>query len=164
MVKKEEKMVLKVKKLNKDVELPAYSLDSDVALDLRSNEDILLPPFEVKAVKTGIVLEIPEGCVGLIRDRAGVLKDMNVHTSAGTFDPAYRGEVSIMMMNEGEESVEIEKGMRIAQLLIVPTVKVKVQEVKEVSSTLRGKRSFGSTGLKGVIKELDILEKMAKKR
>jgi dUTP pyrophosphatase len=161
---KQKNNILKVKKLAKDVELPEYALESDVALDLRANEDVVLQPFEPKAIKTGIIIEIPSGCVGLIRDRAGVLKDMNVHSSAGTFDSSYRGEVSIVMMNEGEESMQIEKGMRIAQLLIVPVVKVKVVEVKEVSSTLRGKRSFGSTGLKGVIKELDALEKMAKKK
>lgn len=161
---KDNKQILKIKKLAKDVELPEYALESDVAVDLRANEDVMLTPFEPKAVKTGLVIEIPEGCVGLIRDRAGVLKDLNIHTSAGTFDPAYRGEVSIVLMNEGDETMQIEKGMRIAQMLILPVVKVKIQEVKELSITKRGKRSFGSTGLKDVIHELDQLEKMAKKK
>jgi dUTP pyrophosphatase len=102
--------------------------------------------------------------VGLIRDRVGVLTEMNVHTSAGTFDSAFRGEVSIIMTNFGTENVEIEKGMRIAQLIVLPVVKVKVQKVDSLGKTKRGEKSFGSTGIKNLIKELDSLEKLAKKK
>jgi len=158
-----KKEVLNVKKLDKNVELPEYVLDTDVGLDLRANEELTIEPNGQETVKTGLIIEIPKGCVGLIRDRVGVITQMGVHTSAGTFDPAYRGEVSVVLTNFGEEEVYIEKGMRIAQLIILPVIKAKVKEVKALKDTLRGKRSFGSTGLKDVIKELDELEEMAKK-
>jgi dUTP pyrophosphatase len=89
---------------------------------------------------------------------------MNVHTSAGTFDSFYRGEVSIVLTNFGEDEVSIEKGMRIAQLIILPVIRVKVKEVKKLSETTRNQRSFGSTGVKEVIKELEQLEKMVHKK
>jgi dUTP pyrophosphatase len=156
--------VLNVKKLDKKVELPEYVFDSDVGLDLRANEDVTIAPFEQKTIKTGIAIEIPLGCVGLVRDRVGILTKMNVHTSAGTFDSYYRGEVSIVLTNFGEEDVSIESGMRIAQLIILPVIKVNIKEVKTLSPTKRNERSFGSTGVRDVIHELEQLEKMVHKK
>ena len=155
--KKIEENVLNVKKFFHDVSIPEYALDSDVGFDLRANETVSLAPFEQKTVRTGIAIEIPKGCVGLIRDRAGITTKMNVHTAAGTFDPSYRGEVSVVLINFGEESVEVEKGMRIAQMIIIPVVKVKIKEVKTLSLTDRYDRGFGSTGMKHVIKQLSDL-------
>ena len=157
------KEVLRVSKLDEEVELPEYALESDVGLDIRANESVTIAPFESKAIKTGIMIEIPENHVGLIRDRIGVLTKLNVHTSAGTFDPAYRGEVSIVLTNFGEEDAYIEAGMRIAQLIILPVAKVLVKEVKKLKETKRGERSFGSTGIKEVIRELENLQKKVKK-
>ncbi len=158
---KQEKLetVLKVKKIFKDAELPEYALNTDIGIDIRANETVVVPVSEQKTIKTGLAIEIPEGHVGLIRDRAGIITKMGVHTAAGTFDPAYRGEVSIVLVNCGEQDVEVEKGMRIAQMIILPVTKAKIQEVKELSSTERGERGFSSTGIKGVIKELDKLKK-----
>jgi len=155
--KKIEENVLNVKKFFRDVSIPEYALASDVGFDLRANETVSLAPFEQKTVRTGIAIEIPKGCVGLIRDRAGITTKMNVHTAAGTFDPSYRGEVSIVLINFGEETVEVEKGMRIAQMIIIPVVKVKIKEVKILSLTDRYDRGFGSTGMKHVIKQLSDL-------
>ncbi len=149
---KESDVVLNVKKLTKDVSLPEYAVSSDVGLDLRANESVSLYPMEQKVVKTGLIIEIPPGHVGLIRDRAGIVNKMNVHTVAGTFDPGYRGEVSIVLVNFGEESVDIEEGMRIAQMIILPVVKVKVTEVSKLSSTERSDKGFGSTGIKEILK------------
>ena len=159
-VSKEEKgkAVLKVKRFFSNVELPEYALESDVGLDLRANESVSLAPYEQKTVHTGLALEIPAGHVGLIRDRAGIVTKIGVHTAAGTFDPAYRGEVSVVLINFGEEKVMIEKGMRIAQLIILPVTKVKIQEVRSLPITNRYDRGFGSTGMKGVIKELNSLK------
>ena len=161
MVKSKQKF-LKVKKLSKDAELPEYALESDVGFDLRANEEATLGSMEHRAIKTGISIEIPEGCVGLIRDRAGIITKMGVHTVAGTFDPAFRGEVSIILTNFGDEEVSIEKGMRIAQMIIIPVERVKITEADELSKTVRGKRSFGSTGITNIIKELDDLDEMSK--
>ncbi len=144
MIKKE---ILKIKKLAKDVEIPEYALASDVGFDIRANENVSLQPYEQKTIKTGIAIEIPEGHVGLIRDRAGIVTKMGVHTSAGTFDPAYRGEISVVMINFGDEEVEIEKGMRICQMIILPVAKVDIKEVKSLSSSSRGEKGFGSSGM-----------------
>jgi dUTP pyrophosphatase len=138
---------LLVKRINKDAVLPSYSFDSDVGLDLVSIEDVCFLPMEQKPVKTGIIVEIPHGHVGLIRDRAGIVSKMNVHTVAGTFDPGYRGEVSVMLVNFSDKEIEIEKEMKIAQLIILPVAKVKVREVKTLGNTERGKKGFGSTGI-----------------
>ena len=139
---------LLVKRINKDAVIPAYSFASDVGLDLIATEDVCFLPMEQKPVKTGLVISIPEGHVGLIRDRAGIVSKMNVHSVAGTFDPGYRGEVSVMLVNFSDEETQVDKGMKIAQLIIMPVVKVKVREVKILEDTLRGKKGFGSTGIK----------------
>ena len=162
-IKEDSSNILEVKKISKDSKIPEYILESDIGLDLTASENVNLLPMEQKAIKTGILIKIPKNHVGLIRDRAGIVSKMNVHTSAGTFDPDYRGEVSVMMINFSDEEITIEKGMRIAQLLIIPVIKVKVKEVKELSKTERGERSFGSTGIKEKIKILNELSKKIKR-
>lgn len=161
--KKMPELFLEVKKLSNDAQLPEYIFNSDVGLDLKANENVSFMPMEQKSVKTGIIIKIPNGHVGLIRDRAGIVRDMNLHTVAGTFDPAYRGEVSVVLVNFSDEEVEIEKGMRIAQIIILPTTKVKVKAVKSLSETERGSSGFGSTGIKERLKALYELDKKLNK-
>lgn len=146
-MEKEDKKELLIKRINKEAELPCYNYASDIGLDLVSVENVNFRPNEQKAVKTGLVIKIPEGHVGLIRDRAGFVKEMNLHTVAGTIDPDYRGELSVLFVNFSEEDMEIEKGMKIAQLLIMPITKVSVKEVKTLEKTKRGNKGFGSTGI-----------------
>jgi len=153
---------LEVKKISKDAFLPEYMFDTDVGLDLKADEDAEIFPMEQKTVKTGIAVRIPEGHVGLIRDRAGIVSKMNVHTAAGTFDSAYTGEVSVVLVNLGEDTAEIEKGMRIAQLVIIPVTRVSVKEVKSLAQTQRGEKGFGSTGFKEKISELNKLAEEVK--
>jgi dUTP pyrophosphatase len=162
VTKKEDKVKVNFVKLSKDAKNPEYALESDAGFDLTSNETVSFFPMEQKPIRTGIVMEIPKGYVGLIRDRAGIVQKMNVHTLAGTFDSAFRGEVSIMLVNMSDETVEIEKGMRIAQMILVPVAKAKLSEVKQISKTARGEKSFGSTGMKGIIKELNKISKKEK--
>jgi len=158
-VSKQADKELLVKKFFSDVSLPEYMLATDVGLDIRANENAILKPLEQKTVKTGIAIKIPEGHVGLIRDRAGIVSKMNVHTAAGTFDPAYRGEVSVVLINFSDDTVEIEKGMRIAQLVILPVAKVKVVPVDKLPITERYDKGFGSTGMKEKANEFKKLEK-----
>jgi dUTP pyrophosphatase len=146
------KTVLEVKRFFQGVKLPEYAMESDVGIDLRANESANLKPLEQKSVRTGIAIHIPEGHVGLIRDRAGIVTKMNVHTVAGTFDPAYRGEISVVLVNFGDDEVEIEKGMRIAQIIILPITRVEIKEVDKLPLTERYDKSFGSTGMKELIK------------
>ncbi len=155
----EEKVVLNFLKLSKEAGTPEYALDSDVGFDIKAMEDVTLFPLEQKEVRTGIAIEIPKGHVGIVRDRAGIVQKMNVHTVAGTFDSGFRGEVSIILVNMNDKTVEVEQGMRIAQIIIVPVVKAKMVEVKRLSQTERGEKSFGSTGMKEMIKELNKISK-----
>ena len=168
MKKKKEKVVktenkgeisLNFLKLSKDAESPEYAFDTDAGFDLKAIENVSLFPLEQKEARTGIVIEVPKGYVGIVRDRAGIVQKMNVHTVAGTFDSGYRGEVSIMLVNMNDKTVEIEKGMRIAQIILLPIAKAKIVEVKKLSETERGERSFGSTGMKEITKELNKISK-----
>ena len=160
--RKELSAYLEVKKISKDAFLPEYMFDTDVGLDLKANETVEIFPLQQKLIKTGIAVKIPEEHVGLIRDRAGIVSKMGVHTAAGTFDSAYTGEISVVLVNLGEKTVQIEKGMRIAQLIILPVKKVKVKEVKSLLETKRGEKGFGSTGLKEKIKEIKKLSEEIK--
>ncbi len=155
--KSKKKSVLEVKRFFEGVKLPEYAMETDIGLDLRANENVAIKPLEQKKVRTGIAIKIPENHVGLIRDRAGIVSEMNVHTVAGTFDPAFRGEISVLLVNFGEEEIEIEKGMRVAQLIVLPITKVEIKEVNKLPITERYDKGFGSTGIKEILKlEKDI--------
>jgi dUTP pyrophosphatase len=157
--KENSEVELKFLKISKNAEAPEYILDSDVGFDLKAIEDVNLFPLEQKTVRTGIAMEIPEGYVGLVRDRAGIIQKMNIHTLAGTFDSGFRGEVSIMLVNMNDKTVGIEKGMRIAQIILIPVARAKIQEVKKLSDTERGKKGFGSTGMKKIVRDLNKISK-----
>lgn len=138
-------MELKVKKLRKDAKLPIYQHAWDAGLDLFSVIDYVLKNGEVKAIPAGIQVAIPEGYVGLIWDKSGISLQ-GVHRLAGVIDSGYRGEVRVVMVNLGDKPFVIEKGMKIAQLLIQKVAEAKVVEVKELDETPRGEKGFGSTG------------------
>ena len=138
-------MKLKVKKMSPDAKLPSYGHKGDAGLDLFSSTDSVLEVGAVYAVSTGIKVEIPGGYVGLIWDKSGIsLK--GVHRLAGVVDAGYRGEVKVVMINWGQSPFIIEKGMKIAQLLIQPIVEVEVEEVEDLEDSTRGEGGFGSTG------------------
>ena len=138
-------MELKVKRLSKEAKLPTYGHHGDAGLDIFSSVDDLLGVKEVKPISTGIKIAIPAGYVGLVWDKSGIsLK--GVHRLAGVIDSGYRGEVKIVMVNLGEKPFVVEKGMKIAQLLIQPVAEVKVIESDELDDTSRGENGFGSTG------------------
>lgn len=146
------KEVIKIKKISPNAEIPSYAYSTDVGFDIRAITSEKLFPGEQKEFKTGLMFEIPEGHVGLIRDRVGIVTKMGVHTCAGTFDPGYRGEITIFLVNMSEETRYIEEGMRIAQMIILPIVKPQIVEVSKMTDTERGGKSFGSTGMKEIIK------------
>ena len=139
---------LKVKKLDEKAILPEYSYESDVCLDIRALETTNIKSMEQVELRTGLALEIPQGHIGLIRDRVGIVTKIGCHTVAGTFNPSYREEVTIFLINYGMDEIQIEAGMKIAQILIVPTIKLEIEEVKELSKTDRTGKKYGSTGLK----------------
>lgn len=138
-------MKLKVKKLNPDAKLPLYGHKGDAGMDLFSSLDYVLPKSEIYAVPTGICVEIPKGYVGLIWDKSGVsLK--GAHRLAGVVDAGYRGEIKVVMVNLSQNPFVIEKGMKIAQLLIQTVEEPEIVEVKDLEDSSRGEGGFGSTG------------------
>jgi dUTP pyrophosphatase len=138
-------MELKVKKVKKDAKLPRYGHLGDAGLDLFSSVDFVLEKGHVEAIPTGIKVAIPDGYVGLIWDKSGVsLK--GVHRLAGVVDSGYRGEVRVVLINLSDKPFIIDKGMKIAQMLVQPVSIVQVVETEDLDDTSRGEGGFGSTG------------------
>jgi dUTP pyrophosphatase len=140
-------MTLKIRmqKMN-GMKLPEYAHQGDAGFDLYASDNFVLEPMEKKLVTTGIKIEIPEGYVGLIWDRSGLAAKHSLHNLAGVIDSHYRGEIKIVVINLGNETFEITKGMRIAQMLIQPVVSAEIEESGSLSETVRGEKGFGSTG------------------
>ncbi len=141
-------MLLKIKKLNPDAVIPSYSHPGDAGLDIFALDALTIEPGESKMVKTGISIELPAGTEGQVRPRSGLaLKhQITLLNSPGTIDEGYRGEVGVIVINHGKQPFEVAKGMKIAQLLVKPVIRVEVQEVADLSDTARGVGGFGSTG------------------
>jgi len=146
-------VILKVERLNDDAVLPHYAHPGDAGLDLFANEEVELAAGSTAMVRTGIRIELPPGTEGQVRPRSGMaLKhQITVLNAPGTIDEGYRGEVGVILINLGTEHFHIEKGMKIAQLLVKPVLCVDVEEASSLSETRRGSGGFGSTGTgKGV--------------
>lgn len=133
-----------------DIPLPQYATDHSSGLDLRSSEEVTLAPGEYKMVPTGIAIEIPIGFEGQVRPRSGLAAKFGVTclNTPGTIDADYRGEVKVILINHGKESVTFARGERIAQLIISRYEKVDVVSVEELTETTRGSGGFGHTGTK----------------
>ena len=140
--------MLDVRRLDPDLPLPAYAHPGDAGLDLFAADTTTLRPGERGLVPTGIALAIPEGFVGLVHPRSGSAVDhgLTVLNAPGTIDSGYRGEVKVLLVNLGQESVEITHGQRIAQLILMRLGTVDVREVDLLDATARGAGGFGSTG------------------
>ena len=120
----------------------------DAGYDLYSVERYRLAPGERVLAETGLHLEIPDGYVGLVKDRSSVAA-AGLHTLAGVIDSAYRGELKILLVNLAAEPVEIRVGQKIAQLLVAPVYCAPIEcvnSLEDLSSTARGTGGFGSTG------------------
>jgi len=140
-----------VKKLDKGLDLPAYAYAGDAGLDLRAAEDVVLRPFERKAVSCGIALAIPEGHAGLVLPRSGLaLKHgITVANSPGLIDSNYRGEIKAILANmDAREEFQVVRGDRIAQLVIIEVPCTNLAEVDDLDDTVRGDGGFGSSGVR----------------
>ena len=140
---------IRVKRLNPEARIPKAAKKGDVAFDLYSVIDYEIKSGERYAVPTGIAVEIPVGYEGQVRPRSGLAmkEGLSVLNSPGTIDSGYRGEVKTIIINQGDTSFQITKGMRISQLAIRPVPEVTFIEVDELSDTDRGEGGFGSTGV-----------------
>jgi len=141
--------VLRVRRLDPELPLPAYAQAGDAGLDLCAAEDVRLPPGERAVVGTGLAIALPPGTVGLVHPRSGLAAKHGVSlvNAPGTIDEGYRGEVRVIVVNhDPREVVEIRRGERIAQLLVQRVERVRVQEADDLDATERGDGGFGSTG------------------
>lgn len=135
------------------IPLPSYETAGAAGMDLRAavadGAPMTLVPGQRALVPTGFVMEIPEGFEAQIRPRSGLAFKHGITclNTPGTVDSDYRGEVKVLLINLGEEALVIDRGMRIAQMVIAPVTQAHVAEVTETSATVRGAGGFGSTGV-----------------
>ena len=141
-------MKIKFQKLFIDAQIPTYAHPGDAGLDLYSYEDVVVAPNARHAVSLGFALEIPHGYVSRILDRSGLAIKHGIHCLAGVVDAGYRGEYKAVIINLGTEPCKIEKGDRVAQMLIQPVEICEIEEVESLSETERGKGGFGASGKK----------------
>lgn len=142
-------MILKVKKLTADALLPQYAHPGDAGADLFANEATTIGSGKSAMIKTGISIELPPSTEAQVRPRSGLAakNQITVLNTPGTIDEGYRGEVCVILINHGEKDFVVEKGMKIAQMVVKPVIAVEVQEVADLSDTRRGTGGFGSTGI-----------------
>ncbi len=128
----------------------ALSAGMDLLAALPKKQPLTLKPGKHCLIPTGLILEIPAGYEAQVRPRSGLAfkHGITVLNSPGTIDPDYRGEVGVLLINHGQKSFKIQRGERIAQLVITPVTRAKIKNVKTTSETKRGSGGFGSTGVK----------------
>ena len=133
-----------------DIELPSYATEGAAGADVRSAETgaLVIEPGQRAAVPTGLVFEIPRGWEIQVRPRSGLAwrQGLTVVNAPGTIDSDYRGEVKVLMVNLGSEAVVVERGDRVAQLVLAPVHRATYFEVEALAETDRAEGGFGSTG------------------
>ena len=139
-----------IKRLSKNIDLPKYETDGSSGMDLSANinSKIQIEPGESSIIPTGISVSIPKNFEIQIRPRSGLAakNQISVLNTPGTIDSDYRGEIKIILINLGKRSFIVEKGTRIAQMVLCPIEKAKIKEVEKLEKTDRGSGGFGSTG------------------
>ena len=141
---------IRVKKLNEKAVLPTYGSAMAAGADLYACLDapVTIEPGETAWIPTGLALEVPDGCAGLIyaRSSLGVKRGLAPANKVGVIDSDYRGEIRVVLLNHGKTTQTVEHGERIAQFLITPVLTPAYLEVEELTDTQRGTCGFGSTG------------------
>lgn len=138
-----------VKRLDSDLPLPHRAHPEDAGADLYAADAVTLAPGERALVGTGIAIALPVGTVGLIHPRSGLAakQGLSIVNTPGTVDAGYRGELKVCLINtDREQTIEITRGMRIAQLVVQRVELVDFEEVDELDETARGAGGYGSTG------------------
>ena len=139
---------VQVRRVHPDAVLPQAAHPGDAGIDLATVEALELPPGGRAAAPTGLALAIPDGWVGLVHPRSGLARrhGLTVANAPGTIDAGYRGEVQVLLINLGDETVRLEAGDRVAQLLLQQVARVDLEEVDALDETVRGGGGFGSSG------------------
>ena len=141
---------VRVKKLHPNAKLPTYGSVEAAGADLYACLDapVEIAPGETVWIPTGIALEVPKGCAGLVyaRSSMGVKRGLAPANKVGVIDSDYRGEIRVVLLNHGKTTQTVTHGERVAQFLITPVLTPDYEEVEELSDTDRGTGGFGSTG------------------
>ena len=141
-----------IKRLSKNVTLPRYETEDSSGLDLAANidEQIKILPGKSEIIPTGLAVAIPKNFEIQIRPRSGLAakNQVSVLNTPGTIDADYRGEIKVILINLSDKVFVVEKGLRIAQMVVCPVIKVSLKEVTKLEFTERGSGGFGSTGIK----------------
>ncbi len=141
-----------IKRLSKDITLPKYETTGSSGLDLSANlqNPIKIEPGKTSIIPTGISVSIPHNFEIQIRPRSGLAakNQISVLNTPGTIDADYRGEIKVILINLSSKTFTVEKGTRIAQMVLCPIIKAELREVEDLDNTARGTGGFGSTGTK----------------
>ena len=142
-------MTVKFQKIHPDAVLPAYAHPGDAGMDVCACTEFTILPRARALVPTGLVMELPEGTEAQLRPRSGLaLKNgVTLLNAPGTIDEGYRGELGVILINHSVEPFHVRPGMRIAQMVIAPVLRVDIEAVSDVTDTQRGTGGFGSTGV-----------------
>jgi dUTP pyrophosphatase len=141
-----------IKRLSKNISLPKYETDGSSGMDLAANieDKIEIAPGKSAVIPTGLSVSIPKDFEIQIRPRSGLAakNQISVLNTPGTIDADYRGELKVILINLSDKAFIIEKGLRIAQMVLCPVIKATLKEVDTLKDTKRGSGGFGSTGIK----------------
>ena len=140
-------MKIKFQKILKEAIIPSYAHSGDAGMDIFSAENVVLKAGERKRIRTGIKMELPEDYVALIWDKSGLAFEHGIKTMAGVIDSDYRGEVLIVLVNLSSIDYKIEKGRKIAQMLIQKIETAEIEVAEKLNSSKRAEGGFGSTGI-----------------
>tara|TARA_B100002052_G_scaffold272170_1_gene273624 strand:+ start:1999 stop:2436 length:438 start_codon:yes stop_codon:yes gene_type:complete len=139
-----------IKKLHSKVKLPSYKTDGSSGMDLMAfiDKPIYILPQKSELIPTGLSIAIPDNTEMQIRPRSGLAAKNNISVlnTPGTVDSDYRGELKVILFNHGSKEFVVNNEDRIAQMVLVPIIKAKFEEVESLPETIRGKGGFGSTG------------------
>lgn len=143
-------MEIAIKRLTENAKIPTYGSAEAAGADLYATEDATVAPGEKTVVHTGVAVAIPQGYAGFIYARSGLAtkRDLAPANMVGVIDSDYRGELMVSLRNYGKETRHIEKGERVAQLVITPVVQAEFCLADLLEDTTRGEGGFGSTGRK----------------
>lgn len=141
---------IRVKKLHPNAKLPTYGSPEAAGADLYAclEEPVTIAPGEVFWVPTGVALEVPKGCAGLVyaRSSLGAKRGLAPANKVGVVDSDYRGEIRVVLLNHSKQPQIIEPGERVAQFLITPVLQLQYVETDDLTDTVRGAGGFGSSG------------------
>lgn len=137
---------MNVVKLNKNAHIPVRATAGSVGYDLRACEDVAIPAQHRRIVKTGLSIAVPDGYYGRVAPRSGLSVKYEIDVGAGVIDRDYRGEIGVVLINNGVEKFQVHSGDKIAQLIIEACITPEIILVDKLDETSRGSGGFGSTG------------------